>query len=73
MEERQAPAGQHKLILNNRSKVSLNGITDILSFDVNEILIETEEDLPWSLDGEYEPGAPRVEIRNARQLLEMRV
>ena len=31
MEERQAPAGQHKLILNNRSKVSLNGITDILS------------------------------------------
>ena len=42
MEERQAPAGQHKLILNNRSKVSLNGITDILSFDVNEILIETE-------------------------------
>ena len=39
----------------------------------SEILIETEEDLPWSLDGEYEPGAPRVEIRNARQLLEMRV
>ena len=37
MEERQAPAGQHKLILTNRSRISLNGITDI-----NEILIETE-------------------------------
>ena len=42
MEERQASTGQHKLILTNRSKISLNGITDILSFDVNEILIETE-------------------------------
>ena len=39
----------------------------------SHVLIETEEDLPWSLDGEYEPGAARVEIRNARQLLEMRV
>lgn len=42
MEERQASAGQHKLILTNRGRISLNGITDILSFDVNEILIETE-------------------------------
>ena len=42
MEERQASTGQHKLILTNRSKISQNGITDILSFDVNEILIETE-------------------------------
>ncbi|MCD8216531.1 MAG: sporulation protein YabP [Clostridiales bacterium] len=42
MEERQAPAGQqHKIILSNRSHCSLNGVTDILSFDVNEILLET--------------------------------
>ncbi|MCD8366073.1 MAG: sporulation protein YabP [Clostridiales bacterium] len=42
MEERQAASGQqHKVVLSNRSACSLNGITDILSFDVNEILLET--------------------------------
>ncbi|WP_294783571.1 sporulation protein YabP [uncultured Eubacterium sp.] len=41
MEERQA-ARQHKIILNNRGTCALNGISDILSFDVNEILLETE-------------------------------
>lgn len=40
MEERQA-SGQHKLILTNRNTCSLNGVADILSFDVNEILLET--------------------------------
>ena len=38
-----------------------------------EVLVETEEELPWALDGEFEPGAERVEIRCHRQLLEMRV
>ncbi len=28
------------------------------------ITVETKEDLPWSLDGEFAPSAPRVEIRN---------
>ena len=41
MEERQA-ARQHKIILTNRGTCALNGISDILSFDVNEILLETE-------------------------------
>ncbi len=41
MEERQA-ARQHRIILNNRGTCALNGISDILSFDVNEILLETE-------------------------------
>ena len=41
MEERQA-SRQHKMILTNRNTCSLNGISDILSFDVNEILLETE-------------------------------
>lgn len=41
MEERQA-ARQHKVILTNRGTCALNGISDILSFDVNEILLETE-------------------------------
>lgn len=40
MEERQA-SGQHKIILTNRGTCALNGISDILSFDVNEILLET--------------------------------
>ncbi|MCD8151575.1 MAG: sporulation protein YabP [Clostridiales bacterium] len=41
MEERQASTGQHKMIVSNRSACSLNGITNILSFDVSEILLET--------------------------------
>ena len=41
MEERQAPR-QHKVILTDRSSGVLNGVLDILSFDVNEILLETE-------------------------------
>ena len=42
MEERQA-SRQHKIILTNRGTCALNGISDILSFDVNEILLETEQ------------------------------
>jgi sporulation protein YabP len=41
MEERQA-SRQHRIILTNRGTCGLNGISDILSFDVNEILLETE-------------------------------
>ena len=29
---------------------------------VRGVVAETEENIPWSLDGEYVPGAPRVEI-----------
>ncbi|MCD7982419.1 MAG: sporulation protein YabP [Clostridiales bacterium] len=42
MEERQAPPASHKIALTNRSSCALNGVTDILSFDVNEILLETQ-------------------------------
>ncbi|MBQ2061078.1 MAG: YegS/Rv2252/BmrU family lipid kinase [Oscillospiraceae bacterium] len=31
---------------------------------VKSVTVETPEDLPWSLDGEYAPSAPVVEIRN---------
>lgn len=41
MEDRQA-SRQHKIILTNRGTCALNGISDILSFDVNEILLETD-------------------------------
>ena len=40
---------------------------------VERVLLETEEELPWALDGEFEPGAGRVEIRNLQRLLEMRL
>jgi len=39
--------------------------------NVSSIRLETEEDLPWSLDGEYAPSVPVVEIENRRQGLTM--
>ena len=38
---------------------------------VSSIRLETEEDLPWSLDGEYAPSVPAVDIENRRQALTM--
>lgn len=37
----------------------------------SSIRIETRDVLPWSLDGEYAPGVPAVEISNRRQALTM--
>ena len=42
MEEKSMAAGTHKLLLNNRKNGSFTGILDVLSFDVSEILLETE-------------------------------
>lgn len=36
---------------------------------VSSVTVEPEEDLPWSLDGEYAPSAERVEIVNHRAAL----
>lgn len=36
---------------------------------VSSIRLETDEDLPWSLDGEYAPSAPSVTIENRQQAL----
>ncbi|MDY3281611.1 diacylglycerol/lipid kinase family protein [Dysosmobacter sp.] len=36
---------------------------------VSHVSVEPEEDLPWSLDGEYAPSAGRVEIRNHQAAL----
>ena len=33
----------HKLILNNRRTCNLTGINDVLSFDENELILETEQ------------------------------
>jgi diacylglycerol kinase family enzyme len=36
---------------------------------VSSIHLETEENLPWSLDGEYAPSLPAVEIVNRQRTL----
>ena len=36
---------------------------------VSGMHLETEEDLPWSLDGEYAPGVPSVDIVNCQGAL----
>ena len=36
---------------------------------VSQVTVETKEELPWSLDGEYAPSAPRVTIKNQSQAL----
>ncbi|MBA4701595.1 MAG: sporulation protein YabP [Ruminococcus sp.] len=42
MEERQMPK-VHKLVVNNRKTSMVTGVLDVLSFDLNEILLETEQ------------------------------
>ena len=41
MEER-AAGHSHKIVISNRKNGVLNGVIDVLSFDVGEILLETE-------------------------------
>ena len=36
---------------------------------VSSVHVETDETLPWSLDGEYAPPVPAVDIENQRQAL----
>jgi diacylglycerol kinase family enzyme len=38
---------------------------------VSSIHLETAENLPWSLDGEYAPSTPVVDIVNRQQSLTM--
>ena len=33
----------HKIMLTNRRTCTINGVSDVLSFDINEILLETEQ------------------------------
>ncbi len=42
MEERAASKSGHKMVISNRKNGVLNGVIDVLSFDVGEILLETE-------------------------------
>lgn len=42
MEEKQY-AKAHKLILSNRRTGTITGVSDVISFDITEILLETEQ------------------------------
>ena len=42
LEERQVPKS-HKLVINNRKTSMVTGVLDVLAFDLNEILLETEQ------------------------------
>ena len=42
LEEKQVPKA-HKLVMNNRKTSMMTGVLDVLSFDLNEILLETEQ------------------------------
>lgn len=41
MEEKQQVAKNHKVNLNGRKNAVITGVNDVLSFDANEVLLET--------------------------------
>ena len=43
MEDLNGVARTHKIALTNRRTCTINGVNDVLSFDIHEILLETEQ------------------------------
>jgi len=43
MEDLNNVARMHKITLSNRRTCTINGVNDVLSFDIHEILLETEQ------------------------------
>lgn len=43
MEDLKSTARMHKVTMNNRRNCTLSGVNDVLSFDIHEILLETEQ------------------------------
>ncbi len=43
MEEKQLPKANHKITLTSRKSAIITGVNDVLSFDANEVLLETEQ------------------------------
>jgi len=43
MEELSAGSRMHKIAMTNRRLCMINGVNDVLSFDVREVLLETEQ------------------------------
>lgn len=44
MEERLG-GNNHRLIVSNRNTIQMTGVVDVISFDTNEIVVDTEEGL----------------------------
>ena len=55
------PAAMQALILALINKDYCNS-EGLIFRHVRHVTAETAEDIPWTLDGEYDPGAPLVEI-----------
>ena len=43
MEDLSAVARMHKVTMTNRRNCTLTGVNDVLSFDIHEVLLETEQ------------------------------
>ncbi len=43
MEELNSSTHMHKVTMTNRRSCTLNGVSDVLSFDIHEILLETQQ------------------------------
>lgn len=45
MEERMVSGNQvsHKITVNNRKNASISGVSDVIAFDLNEVLLETAQ------------------------------
>lgn len=66
------PSPKTAIELNNLLLALLNQEYDrggLVFRHVSSVRVETEEELPWSLDGEYAPAVPCVDIQNRRQAL----
>ena len=66
------PSPKTAIDLNNLILALLNQEYDrggLVFRHVASVHMETEEELPWSLDGEYAPAVPVVDIKNQRQAL----
>ena len=43
MDEKQAQGTAHRVMIQGRHSGTISGVSDVLSFDLNEILLETEQ------------------------------
>lgn len=43
MEELSGNSRVHKVVMTNRRNCTVNGVNDVLSFDIHEVLLETEQ------------------------------
>jgi sporulation protein YabP len=42
VEEKVKPRMRHTVMMENRNKLEMTGITDVISFDLNKVLLETD-------------------------------